>query len=94
MIPFVWVSSLGNFRFGTFALELALKTFRLETLAWKLSFWGTFAWELSRGNFSLGSLALDLLPGIFRLGTFARELSLAGLDCRFSVHVLGLDFMF
>ena len=33
-------------RFETFALELALRNFRLETLPWQLSFWGTLAWEL------------------------------------------------
>ena len=51
--------SFVNFGFGTFALGLALKSFRLETLAWKLSFWGTLAWELWLRNFSLGASAKE-----------------------------------
>ena len=77
-------------------MELALRNFRLETLAWKLSFWGIFDWELPLGNFGLGSLALDLLPGIFRLGTslenFRLEVYISGLAFRFQIS--GLDFRF
>ena len=71
-----------EFRFGAFALKLALKNFRLEALAWELSFGGTFAcelgfrkknvWELSLGNFGSGSLAWDLWLGIFGLGSWVR----------------------
>ena len=79
---------------GTFALELALRIFRLETLALELSFWGTFVWELSLGNFSLESSALDLLPGTFHLRLLAGELSLANLDLRFSFQALYFRFKF
>ena len=68
-----------------FALELALRNFRLETLAWELSFvgtftlersfrkkrLGTFAWELRLGIFGLGSLPWDLWLGILGLGSWA-----------------------
>ena len=30
------LGTLGNLRFGTFSLELALRNFRLETSTWKL----------------------------------------------------------
>ena len=73
-------------------MELALRNFRLEAFAWRLSFLGTFAWELSLGKFRLGTLALDHWPDIFRSGTFAGELSPASLDFKCSSQ--GLDFRF
>ena len=56
---FVWELSLWKCHSGTFALELALKNFGLETVAW-VSFGGT-----SLGNFSLGNSALDLWLWVF-----------------------------
>ena len=81
MIAFVWNPSFGNFRFGSFALELALRKFGLETLACLGTFFlgtplGDLAsekcvWELSLGNFGFGSLAWNLWLGIFGLSSCA-----------------------
>ena len=60
---------LGNFSLGTFAWELSLGHFRLETRL------VTFAWELSLGNFRLEMFAWEFELGDFRLGTFAWEIS-------------------
>ena len=64
---FVWDPSFGNFRFEMFALGLALRNFRLETLSWERSFLGTFAWKLGLrlGILAFGSLAWHLWLGIF-----------------------------
>ena len=85
---FLWELSLWNFCFGTFALELALRSFRLETSVWELLFGETFAWELwlrkirlgtSLGNFGVGwifgfgSLAWNLWVGIWGLGNWDPE---------------------
>ena len=43
---YIAILSAEDFGNGTLTLELAFRNFRLKTLAWKSSFWGTFAWEL------------------------------------------------
>ena len=67
------------FRFGTPALDLALRKFRLEALAWELSFLGTFAWELGLRNIRLGTFAWELWFGIFGLGSLAWNLRILRL---------------
>ena len=72
----VWELSLGDVRFRTFVLELALKNFGLKTVAWELSFRGNFTWELSLREIRLGTIGWELWLGIFGLGSLAWNLRL------------------
>ena len=85
MITFVWGSSLWSVACGTFTLELALRRFRVEALAWELLFLRTFAWELGLRNirsgtfawaFGFGSLAWELWLRSFALGSQDGDLGL------------------
>ena len=64
-------------------MEFARRNLRLETLAWELSFGGTFVWELSFGKFRLIFVAC-----YFRLGSFVWELSL----WKFRFGIFALEF--
>ena len=55
-------------------MELAFNGFRLEALAWELSFWGSFAWK-----FSFGKIVWGLWLGMVSLGSLALDLRLFGL---------------
>ena len=46
--------ALESFRLGSLAWELSLGTFRLDTFIWERSLAMHFVWGLSFGNFSLG----------------------------------------
>ena len=60
LLVFVWAPSFGDFRFGTFALELAFNGFRLQIVAWELT-----RWSFSFGNFRLGTSNWDPWLWIF-----------------------------
>ena len=73
----VWAPSFGDFRFGTFALELAFNGFRLQIVAWELT-----RWSFSFGNFRLGTSNWDPWLWIFWLGSFVWEHSLQNVRLR------------
>ena len=72
-ITFVLDPSFVNCRFGTSTLELALRSVRLEPLAWVIAFWGTFARELSHSKI-VWELSLGICcPRISTCGNWVLE---------------------